>query len=58
MGELQGEEFGQNRVKEVIRSNCKRSATTIIAELYAALVKLAGSTPQHDDLTVLIVKRI
>jgi serine phosphatase RsbU (regulator of sigma subunit) len=54
----QGEEFGQNRVKEVIRTNCNRPATMIISELHSALVDFAGSTPQHDDLTALIVKRV
>jgi serine phosphatase RsbU (regulator of sigma subunit) len=29
----------------------------IVSELHDALQKFAGSTPQRDDLTVLVVKR-
>ncbi len=53
----QGEEFGQNRLKEVIRANRNQPATTIISELYSSIVDFAGSAPQQDDLTALIVRR-
>jgi serine phosphatase RsbU (regulator of sigma subunit) len=53
----QGEEFGQNRLKEVIRANRKQPAATIISELYSSILAFAGSTPQPDDLTAVIVKR-
>ncbi len=53
----QGEEFGQKRLKEVIQVNSHRPAKAIIASLYAALVEFTGSTPQPDDLTVVILKR-
>jgi serine phosphatase RsbU (regulator of sigma subunit) len=52
------EDFGQDRLKEVIRTHRDRPAATIISELYSAVVKFAGSTPQLDDLTALIVKRV
>jgi len=53
----QGEEFGQNRVKEVIRANRNHSAATIISELYSSILDFAGDAPQLDDLTAVIVKR-
>jgi len=53
----QGEEFGQNRVKEVIRANRNQPASTIISELYSSILAFAGSTPQQDDLTAVIVRR-
>jgi len=51
------EDFGQRRLKEVIRRNCKMPSATIISELYAAVRAFAGTMPQLDDLTVLVVKR-
>jgi serine phosphatase RsbU (regulator of sigma subunit) len=53
----QGEEFGQNRLKEVICANRNQPARTIIDELYSSILEFAGSTPQQDDLTAVIVKR-
>jgi len=53
----QNEEFGQKRLKEVIRVNRDRSAATITSELYSSVLDFAGGTPQNDDLTVLIVKK-
>jgi hypothetical protein len=52
-----GQQFGQKRLKEVIRVNHNRPAAMIVSELHDALRKFSGPTPQHDDLTVLVVKR-
>ncbi|SPE40897.1 membrane hypothetical protein [Candidatus Sulfopaludibacter sp. SbA3] len=51
------EEFGQNRLKDLIRANRGAPSATIIAELYSAVVRFAGCMPQLDDLTAVIVKR-
>lgn len=53
----QGEEFGQDRLKEVIRANRNRSTAAIISELYSSILAFAGSAPQQDDLTAVIVRR-
>jgi serine phosphatase RsbU (regulator of sigma subunit) len=53
----QGEQFGEKRLREVIRRNRDRPAATIISELYSSLLDFAGTAPQQDDLTILIVKR-
>ena len=52
------EDFGQNRLEEVIRACRRLPATKIITELYAAVVRFVGSMPQPDDLTALVVKRL
>jgi serine phosphatase RsbU (regulator of sigma subunit) len=52
------EDFGQDRLKEVIRTNRDLSASAIISKLYSAVVTFAGSMPQLDDLTALVVKRL
>jgi serine phosphatase RsbU (regulator of sigma subunit) len=52
------EDFGQARVENVIRACREKPASAIIAELYSAVRKFAESTPQLDDLTALVVKRV
>ncbi len=52
------EDFGQDRLKEVIRTYHEMPAARIISELYSAVVKFAGAMPQADDLTALVVKRL
>jgi serine phosphatase RsbU (regulator of sigma subunit) len=52
------EDFGQKRLREVIRRYHDMPSATIISELYSAVVKFAGSTPQLDDLTALVLKRV
>jgi serine phosphatase RsbU (regulator of sigma subunit) len=52
------EEFGQDRLAEVIRAHRSMPSANIISELYSAVLKFAGSTPQLDDLTALVVKRV
>ena len=52
------EQFGQNRIEEVIRTCRGMSSARIISELYSAVVGFVGSMPQRDDLTALVVKRV
>jgi len=52
------EDFGQDRLKEVIRVCHDMPASRIISELHRAVVDFAGSMPQADDLTALVVKRL
>jgi serine phosphatase RsbU (regulator of sigma subunit) len=52
------EDFGVGRLKEVIRVHRHMPSASIITELYSAVVKFAGSAPQLDDLTALVVKRL
>ena len=52
------EDFGQERVKHVIRSHREFPAAKIIAALYSEVVNFAGPMPQLDDLTALVVKRV
>jgi phosphoserine phosphatase len=50
-------DFGEHGLEEAIRAHRKMPAAKIISELYAAVVKFAGTMPQQDDLTALLVKR-
>jgi serine phosphatase RsbU (regulator of sigma subunit) len=53
-----GEDFGQDRLEQVVRASRVMPAATIISELHSSVAKFAGSTPQLDDLTALVVKRV
>jgi phosphoserine phosphatase len=50
------EEFGQNRIEEVIRGCRDMPSAGIIDELYSAVSRFAASTAQLDDLTAVVVK--
>jgi len=54
----QDEQFGQDRVGEVILRHCDQPAAQIITHLVEQAKQFAGAAPQVDDLTALIVKRL
>jgi serine phosphatase RsbU (regulator of sigma subunit) len=53
----QDEQFGVERMEEVIRAHCHRPAEELISTLYGAVLKFAAGTQQLDDLTAVVVKR-
>ena len=55
--EDEDDEFGEERVKEVIQKTNHLPADEIISWLYAAVTEFAGGTEQQDDLTAVIIKR-
>jgi len=54
----QGEEFGAQRVENVIRASRDLPSSEIIARLYDAVVTFANGTSQKDDLTAVLIKRL
>ncbi len=55
---LNGEEFGTDRVFAVVREYQKRSATEIVQAMYQGVVAFGEGTVQYDDLTVILVKKV
>lgn len=53
----QGEEFGPERLYQVVSSNVSASAAGIRDRIESALTKWAQGTPAADDITLVIVKR-
>jgi serine phosphatase RsbU (regulator of sigma subunit) len=53
----QGEEFGTQRLYDVVSRNMDASAAGIRDRIEAALTKWAQGTPAGDDITLVIVKR-
>jgi len=52
-----GEQFGAERLAAVVRRFSDREPEVIIAELYDSVLNFAQGTPQHDDLTAVLIKR-
>lgn len=54
---LQGEEFGIERLTEVVKQNLQRSASGIRDKIESAVSSFTQSAPAGDDITLVIVKR-
>lgn len=52
-----GEEFGMERLSDVIRENLKRSAAGIRDKIESSLSTFTRSAPAGDDITLVIVKK-
>jgi phosphoserine phosphatase len=52
------EQFGTARVSDLVHRHRTLPATEMIALLYQAVVEFAAGTPQGDDLTAVIVRRL
>jgi len=53
-----GEQFGTERLEDVIRSSKHLDSREIIAKLYDAVTRFSNGTKQQDDLTAVIIKRL
>jgi serine phosphatase RsbU (regulator of sigma subunit) len=54
----QGEQFGVQRMEEVIRASRDIASSEIIARLYDAVTRFSHGTRQQDDLTAVLIKRL
>ncbi|MFZ5518596.1 MAG: PP2C family protein-serine/threonine phosphatase [Candidatus Zhuqueibacterota bacterium] len=50
------EEFGEDRLQVVLESNPDHSAEQVIEAFKKEIFKFVGEAPQHDDMTMLVVK--
>src|SRR5262249_33252261 len=51
------EQFGTERLAEVVRRSSDREPEVIIAELYDSVLNFAQGAPQKDDLSAVLIKR-
>jgi phosphoserine phosphatase len=53
-----GDQFGTERIFDLVRADLDASPAELIRRLHAAVVEFGRGTVQADDLTAIIVKRI
>jgi serine phosphatase RsbU (regulator of sigma subunit) len=53
-----GEEFGESRLHDVLRSSCGLSADVLITRVFDAIDAFVAGAPQFDDMTILVGRRI
>ncbi len=53
-----GEQFGQQRVGEIIEKGCDQGAQALVDEIIRAAREHGGLAPQADDITIVLVKRL
>jgi sigma-B regulation protein RsbU (phosphoserine phosphatase) len=51
------DEYGTDRLTDVLRLHSSEPASAIVDHLFASIDAFAGDVPQFDDITVMIVKR-
>lgn len=50
------EQFGLEKVKGIIINNAVRSAEEIMSSIYEEISRFSRGVPQHDDMTVVVIK--
>jgi serine phosphatase RsbU (regulator of sigma subunit) len=50
-----GEEFGEERVFKLLRQHARSSSSTILRCLKEQLAEFSANTPQHDDITMMVL---
>jgi phosphoserine phosphatase RsbU/P len=55
--DARGEQFGEERVEEIVRAHHGKSMSELSARFLEAVEAFAKGAPQEDDLTVVLVKR-
>jgi phosphoserine phosphatase RsbU/P len=53
----EGEEFGEERVAEIVGRSAGEPSHAIVAQVFDALDAFAGTAPQFDDITLLVLQR-
>jgi sigma-B regulation protein RsbU (phosphoserine phosphatase) len=53
-----GEDFGEARLCDIVRSSAGESADVLVARIFEAIDRFAGTAPQFDDITVLVLKKL
>ncbi len=51
-----GEEFGLDRLKQTVRANGCPDGEALVKKVESTLRSFVGSAPQHDDMTMVLVR--
>jgi serine phosphatase RsbU (regulator of sigma subunit)/putative methionine-R-sulfoxide reductase with GAF domain len=55
---IDGAEFGVERLEQVVQAHAHRSAEDIVAAIQAAVDEFVGNEPPFDDFTLVVLKRM
>ena len=55
--DLEGEEFGVPRVTQVLLDNAHLCAGSLLERLTSELKSFVGTAPQHDDITLIVIRK-
>ena len=53
----ENKEFSEEKLLDVIRNNKESELEFLIDKIFSAVKEHSGSTPQFDDITLMIIKR-
>jgi phosphoserine phosphatase len=53
----EGEEFGEDRVQEILQASEELSCSDAVTQILEAVDKFTGDLPQEDDITIVLVRR-
>jgi serine phosphatase RsbU (regulator of sigma subunit) len=53
----EGEEFGDQRLLDIVGASAGEPAATIVDRVFEAIDRFAGGAPQFDDITILVARR-
>jgi sigma-B regulation protein RsbU (phosphoserine phosphatase) len=51
----EGEEFGVDRLIALLQTSASASASDILSRMQEAVLSFSEKTPQHDDITMMVV---
>jgi phosphoserine phosphatase RsbU/P len=52
---MEGDEFGEDRLRSLLQENCKAPASLILARLKESIASFVANAPQHDDITMMVL---
>jgi len=53
-----GKEFGVERLRETLAENAGEGATQLLHRLSQSVITFAGNQPQHDDITLIALRKL
>ena len=53
-----GQEFGMDRTIQAIQASAPQGAPAIVKRLTEDLRSFAGNTPQNDDITLIVIRKL
>jgi sigma-B regulation protein RsbU (phosphoserine phosphatase) len=53
----EGEEFGVPRVTQVLLENAHLCAGSLLERITCELKSFVGTAPQHDDITLIVIRK-